>query len=612
MQKALKKNLQIGLGLSLLILFITSLASFISIRNLIKSAELVAHSNEVIFKTNQVISHLKDAETGQRGYLLTGDIIFLEPTAGAKDSALNLINELAMQTNGNAIQQQGLKRLQVVVDKRLNIIDETINIKSRGGNVSVTQLLEGKKYMDASRSIVKALQTDETRTLNERTQELNKFAGYTPILIIIAALISIFITIYFYRKLYNDFNTKVELQRALEGKNQEIDYRISVIRDLASQISAGNYEIRLSEQQTDGLGSLTLHLNAMAESLQYSFKLLADKEWHQASIASLNDKMVGEKSVEELTRDILSNIIEHTNSSVAAFYLLQDKELHLLSSYALQTENAKKRLKIGEGLVGQAADSGKLLVLEDIPQDELSISYASGITHPRCVVAIPVRRNRELIGVMEFGTLSSYTPLHLDFLNNIAHNIGVAIHVSQNRKKLQEFLEETQAQAEELHAQHAELEGLNAELEAQSQKIQTSEEELRVQQEELLQSNQELEERTSLLEEKNQLIQERNHDIQSKAEQLEQSTKYKSEFLANMSHELRTPLNSILLLSKLMSENQELDKEYIEYAEVIQSSGQGLLGLIDEILDLSKIEAGKMKLEFTDVNIAEVATDMRR
>jgi len=154
------------------------------------------------------------------------------------------------------------------------------------------------------------------------------------------------------------------------------------------------------------------------------------------------------------------------------------------------------------------------------------------------------------------------------------------------------------------------LEGLNAELEAQTQRIQTSEEELRVQQEELLQSNQELEERTSLLEEKNQLIQERNLDIQHKAELLEQSTKYKSEFLANMSHELRTPLNSILLLSKLMSDNKELDKEYIEYAEVIQSSGQGLLGLIDEILDLSKIEAGKMKLEFGDINIAEVATDM--
>ena len=127
----------------------------------------------------------------------------------------------------------------------------------------------------------------------------------------------------------------------------------------------------------------------------------------------------------------------------------------------------------------------------------------------------------------------------------------------------------------------------------------------------MLQSNQELEERTSLLEEKNQLIQERNLDIQHKAEQLEQSTKYKSEFLANMSHELRTPLNSILLLSKLMSENKELDKEYIEYADVIQSSGQGLLGLIDEILDLSKIEAGKMKLEFGDISITEVATDMR-
>ncbi len=126
-----------------------------------------------------------------------------------------------------------------------------------------------------------------------------------------------------------------------------------------------------------------------------------------------------------------------------------------------------------------------------------------------------------------------------------------------------------------------------------------------------MQSNQELEERSSLLEEKNQLIQERNLDIQQKAEQLEQSTKYKSEFLANMSHELRTPLNSILLLSKLMADNEDLDKEYTEYASVIQSSGQGLLSLIDEILDLSKIEAGKMSLEVADITLDEVVTDMR-
>ena len=611
MQKTLKNNLQVGLGLSLLILFITSLASFISIRNLVKSSELVAHSNAVIFKTNQIISHLKDAETGQRGYLLTGEEVFLEPTTGAKSKALDLINEVAAETKDNPFQQKNVEKLHSIVDRRLDMIMRLIEVRSKGGNISVNALLEGKELMDNARSIIKMMQAEESRILEIRTAELNRFAGYTPILIIIAAIISIFITIYFYRKVYKDFYAKMELQRALQEKNEEIDYRISVIRDLASQISAGNYDIRLDDQQTDGLGSLTGHLNAMATSLKNSFSLLENKEWQQAGVASLNDKMVGEKTVQQLTSDILENIVEHIDSQVAAFYLLEHKELRLVSSFALAENHAKVRVKIGEGLAGQVADSQKLMVLNDIPQDDLTISFTAGSTVPRHVVAVPVHRDRTLIGVMEFGSLTTFTEKQIEFLRSVAHNIGIAIHVSQNRKKLQEFLEETQAQAEELQAQHSELEGLNAELEAQSQKIQTSEEELRVQQEELLQSNQELEERTSLLEEKNQMIQERNRDIQQKAEQLEQSTKYKSEFLANMSHELRTPLNSILLLSKLMSENNDLDKEYIEYAEVIQSSGQGLLGLIDEILDLSKIEAGKMKLEFADVNVTEVATDMR-
>src|SRR5690606_29761320 len=163
-----------------------------------------------------------------------------------------------------------------------------------------------------------------------------------------------------------------------------------------------------------------------------------------------------------------------------------------------------------------------------------------------------------------------------------------------------------QAQGEELRAQHSELEGMNAELEAQTEKLQASEEELRVQQEELQQTNEELAERSVLLEE-------RNLEIQKKSEDLERSTRYKSEFLANMSHELRTPLNSILLLSRLLSENNEknLNSEQVEFARVIQSSGTGLLGLIDEILDLSKIESGKMELEFAEVVIQDVFSGMR-
>ena len=612
MQKTLKNNLRIGLGLSLLLLFISSLASYISIENLIKSSKMVSHSNQVINNLEGIISTLKDAETGQRGYLLTGETVFLSPYYGAKEKAVALLDEVQRQTVDNPVQQLSIKKLEVIVRDRMGLISKTVDFKKVGGSVGVADMLKGKEHMDSARRIIKSMEEEETRLLAIRTADQNKLAGFTPGLILFAALLAILITIFFYRKVSSDFDTRVKLQQELQTKNDEIDHRIEVIQGIAGQISNGNYDVRLDEISEDGLGSLAGSLNAMAESLQYSFALLADKEWLQAGIASLNDKMVGEKSISTLANDILEIIIQHTEAQVAAFYLLEnDRALHLVGSYALLEEQRKEVLKSGEGLAGQALKSGKQILLNDVPEGELTISYAAGNTRPRNIVAIPVIRDRVVVGIIEIGALTPFSPLKLDFFTNISNNIGVAIHVAQNRKRLQDFLEETQAQAEELQAQHTELEGLNAELEAQTQKIQTSEEELRVQQEELLQSNQELEERSALLEEKNQLIQEHNLEIQQKSEQLEQSTKYKSEFLANMSHELRTPLNSILLLSKLMSDNKELDPEYIEYAEVIQSSGQGLLGLIDEILDLSKIEAGKMKLEMADVSIDEVSTDMR-
>jgi signal transduction histidine kinase/DNA-binding response OmpR family regulator/CHASE3 domain sensor protein/HAMP domain-containing protein len=611
-KKTLKNNLRFGLGLSLLLLFISSFASYVSISNLIKNSKLVAHSNSVIKHTDGVLSTLKDAETGQRGFLLTGEEAFLEPYNGAKAEAVLLLDTLQRETADNSAQQGNIKKLREIIEGRLNILEKTIAIKRKGGSVSIGDLLTGKAYMDKARQVIKTMHVEEQSLLAARTSNQDKLAGFTPVLILLAAFLAILITIFFYRRVSSDFNERVKLQEELEETNKEVDRRIRVIQDIAAQISSGNYQIRLDEVSEDGLGRLAVSLNSMAESLQYSFSLLADKEWLQSGIANLNDKMVGEKNIEVLANDILENIIHHTNAQIAAFYILEeDRLLHLAGSYALLEGQRKETLKQGEGLVGQAMKSGKQILINDIPDGELTISYAAGNTKPKNIVAVPIVRDNVIVGVMELGSLNTFSQLQLDFFNNISANIGVAVHVAQNRKRLQDFLEETQAQAEELQAQHSELEGLNAELEAQTQKIQTSEEELRVQQEELLQSNQELEERTTLLEEKNQMIHEHNVEIQQKSEELEQSTKYKSEFLANMSHELRTPLNSILLLSKLMSDNEELDPEYIEYAEVIQSSGQGLLGLIDEILDLSKIEAGKMKLELADISLNEVSSDMR-
>lgn len=612
MKLSFKNNLGLGLGLSLIILILSSLASYISISNLIKSSDLVSNSNEVINSLENTISTLNDAETGQRGYLLTNNKIFLEPYIGAKQRIGSLFSRIQTQTANNPSQQRKLKDLESVITTRLSILEKTIATKGNGGTIADATLLDGKSYMDDARQLIKDMQNEERDLLAKRTQDLNAFAGYTPFLIILASFLSLMITIFFYGKVSSDYNKRVKLQEKLELLNAETAKRIDIIQNIAREISSGNYKVRVDDATKDDLGNLAGSLNAMAESLQYSFHLLEDKEWLQSGVAQLNDQMVGEKDVKTLTNDLLANIVAHTESCVAALYVLEeDNSLYFTAGYALKPKEKNHTVAFGEGLVGQCLQNNKMILLNDIPDGEITISYASGQTKPKNIVVFPIYRHGITVGVIELATLNTYSPRKLDFLTLISENIGTAIHASQNRRKLQEFLEETQAQGEELQAQHSELEGLNAELEAQTQKIQASEEELRVQQEELLQSNQELKERTSLLEEKNQLIQERNIDIQQKAEELEQSTKYKSEFLANMSHELRTPLNSILLLSRLMADNEDLDKEYTEYAAVIQSSGQGLLSLIDEILDLSKIEAGKMDLEITDVSVAEMLTDMR-
>lgn len=612
MKTTLKNNLRLGLGLSLIILFISSLASYVSISNLIKSTELVKHSDQVILDAENIISYLKDAETGQRGYLLTGNKIFLTPYYGASDSAAAILKKVESATEDNPVQQKNVAGLRNILTKRMGIIKSTIEIKGLGGAVDPTVLFQGKVYMDEARETVNAMVKEERRLLEERTVELNKLTSYTPILILIAAALAILITLFFYRKVSVDFDERVKLQEEIESKKYEMEKRIAAIKEIASQISNGNYGVKLDSQSQDDIGELSESLNTMSSSLKKSFDTLAENEWLQTGVANLNVKMVGEKDVFHLADDIIELLASYTKSQIGAIYLFKDDGyLHLKGKYALEGQNLVEVLELGQGLIGQAVKSGKSILLEDVPQSELTITHATGNIKPAQLLVLPIVRNGISIGGLELGTITAFSKLQLQFLNSVLSDIGTALLGAQNRQKLQQLLEETQAQSEELQVQHGELEGMNAELEAQAQKLQASEEELRVQQEELLQSNQELEERSSLLEEKNELIEERNAEIQQKAEALELSTRYKSEFLANMSHELRTPLNSILLLSRLMAENDAMDKEHQEYASVIQSSGQGLLSLIDEILDLSKIEAGKMELDRSNVKIEEIAQNMQ-
>lgn len=573
----------------------------------------VNKTHNILQDLEKLISNLKDAETGQRGYLLTGKEDFLDDYNGASEAVLSLITSIERQTSDNALQHKNILTLKAITEKRLVLLNAVLDTNEVIGEVDTVGLQKGKKLMDQARLLVDDMQEWEATRMTQRMENLSRSSTYTPVLIVIACVLSILITAFFYIRIRRDFDERMALQRELEEKDKSISHRINVIQGIAERISAGDYKTRVKDEEKDGLGNLAYSLNRMAESLEASFDRLADNEWLQKGVAGVNDVMVGEKDLQMLTSNTLEFIVRYTDSHAGAFYLLEDPEsLKLYGSYAYQNSTEKTQIKLGEGLIGQAALDGQDILIEEAPEELIRISYATGEIKPANIYVLPIFHENNLKGVIEIASITPYTEKDFEFVKSVAGNVGIAINSSENRRRLNELLEETQSQSEELQAQHSELENLNAELESQTQQLLSSEEELRVQQDELMHANQELEERTKLLEEKNHIISERNTEIKKTAEQLAESTRYKSEFMANMSHELRTPLNSILLLSRLLTENNEknLTQEQIEYARVIQSSGNGLLTLIDEILNLSKIEAGKMELEYGEVRTAEIAEEL--
>lgn len=606
-----KRNLLIGYGISMMLLLVSAVASFLSIKNLMYHGDLVNHTNGVIRQLDAIALGVRDGEAGQRGYLLTGDARFLAPQRGAYQETLNAFLRMQEMTTDNPEQQQDGVKLKELINQRFGILQYVIDKKSRFNIITTQDLDSGRRVMEQLTTLLNTMETREKKLLNDRSAEVERYSGATPILIVVASLLALAVTVISFMQVNADYARREKLQGELVQKDKEISQRLTIIQGIADKISSGDYKTRVSDEGKDVLGTLAGSLNKMAESLEFSFTALSEKEWQQTGIAGLNEKMLGEKDIESLTYKITDFLTTYTHANVGVFYLVKNPQtLAVAASIGIDSKRIPQEVIKGEGLVGQSALSGQVLTIDDIPAPGILVNYTLGDVKPRSVIAIPVYFETILKGVVVIGSLELFTKAVTEFLRSASYNIGMAIHSARDHQRLQELLTETQAQSEELQAQHSELENINAELEAQSEKLQASEEELRVQQEELQQSNQELEERSRLLEEKNELILERNIEIQNKAEELALSTRYKSEFLANMSHELRTPLNSILLLSRLLTENHEgnLSEEQIEYAKVITSSGNGLLTLIDEILDLSKIESGKMRLDYADVRLSEVVS----
>lgn len=604
MKNNFKRNLLISSLVSLLVLMISSMASYFSIRSLLNSNFWVNHTQEVIYNLNEGSAIVTEAQTSMRGYLITGDEQFVERYSDAETRSNNYFEKVQELTVDNALQQKQLKELKELRVNFFKYLNNQIVKKRLGKQTVVFDLNEGRTMMNDLRAKIKSIENIEQTLLKERGENSERYGNYSLILIVVAFIIAFVISIVFLFRILKDYNERLVLQNELEKKDKETAERIEAISTIASNISNGNYDIRVNDTQSDALGSVGESLNNMGVSLKNSFELLSQKEWMQTGVASLNNVMLGDKTLQKLAKDVIEFLCNYTNSSAGVFYVLEGDELHFSGGYSYIPGKNRENIQKGEGLIGQAVISKELLQLKVLSPEDIQINYALGQIKPTHIVAVPLL-DTKIEGAVELASIYGFSELQIEFLKTVANNIGIAIKSTQNRRRVMELLEETKSQSEELQAQHTELEAINAELEAQTEKLQASEEELRVQQEELEQTNEELSERSVLLEEKN-------NEIQKKSEALELTTRYKSEFLANMSHELRTPLNSILLLSRLLSENnnKSMNKEEIEFAKVIQSSGNSLLGLIDEILDLSKIEAGKMDLEFLDVSTKEITDNL--
>ncbi|MGA1874783.1 MAG: response regulator [bacterium] len=402
---------------------------------------------------------------------------------------------------------------------------------------------------------------------------------------------------------------------------QRIFQSFANITRQAQEIAKGNFstciELRSPEDE------LGLALQQMTESLRSSREESEQRAWLRIGQNQLDEAMRGDQSILGLCQNIMSCLAGYLDIQIGALYLASKDtpDLVLCGSYAFdRSREAGSVIKIGEGLVGQAALEKKMTIVTNVPEDYARIHSATGEALPRHILVSPFLFGGKLKGVMEFGSFREFSDLHLEFLRMVMDSVAIGIHTAQSRTKIQELLEESQRMTDELQVQQEELQATNEELEEQTQNLRESQEKLKIQQEELQTTNEELEEKTESLERqksdinrKNEELEAIRRDLEQKAEELAVASKYKSEFLANMSHELRTPLNSLLILSRSLIDNKDvnLTDHQIESLKIIYSSGKDLLDLINEILDLSKIEAGRMEVDKKELLIQDLAENIK-
>lgn len=563
MKKSLPLKLYTGLFVAIGLVLAVGYVSISALNRQQAESLLVIHANKVVSQVRDIRNSLSQMRDGRRAFWVTGDPKFLDSYAKGIAVMPNSVQQLKELVAENPEQVLNVIRLD-------SLLIAIFRFWSNDGKIDPTQsremykvdVLREEAILDKVYAQFEIIKVEEEHLLIKREKMVAQYNTRTKNDIIIGMCVLMIVVLL----LIN-----------------------SVVLTLKSRYRSGRkLEESLAQMEK---------INVRAE----------EKNWVLEGMSYVNNRLQVVDSISVLADRIITSVVQYLEVPAGVLYYVDESKQHLVTAASVAVSaGSDKTFLIGEGIVGNAALSKTAVIIKHIPPDYWKVDSGLGkVTGNGEIFCLPLWMDDELKGLIELGCFESFTELQKALLNSIADILSAAINSHQARQKIDSLLMELQEKKTVLENQQEELRQTNEELSRQAEELQASEEELKTQEEELKQINIELKER-------NMLIEEARHSLDVKAKELENTSRYKSEFLANMSHELRTPLNSILILAKLLADNggSNLTKKQTEYATIIHKSGKDLLELINDILDLSKIEAGKVDLSIEEVSLQHMQEDI--